>query len=231
MASLGRLCRQHRVELIAIGNGTASGRDRAAGRRGRGRQSRPDAREGHCLGGRRLGLLGLGDRVAELHRSRRVASRRRLDRPPAPGSARRAGEDRPEKSIGVGQYQHDVSETKLSRQLSAVVEDACERRGRRREHRLPCPARAGLGPRRVDGRPDRRPPGRERPVPGHGRRSRRCRVSVPRTFELARASCASRAATIRSTPPASIRKPYPVVRGSFRRPRAISGCCWAIARP
>ncbi len=28
------------------------------------------------------------------------------------------------KSIGVGQYQHDVSETKLSRQLSAVVEDA-----------------------------------------------------------------------------------------------------------
>ena len=28
------------------------------------------------------------------------------------------------KSIGVGQYQHDVSEAKLSRSLAAVVEDA-----------------------------------------------------------------------------------------------------------
>jgi len=27
------------------------------------------------------------------------------------------------KSIGVGQYQHDISETKLSRSLDAVVED------------------------------------------------------------------------------------------------------------
>ncbi len=33
------------------------------------------------------------------------------------------------KSIGVGQYQHDVSQTQLARKLDAVVED-CERRRR-----------------------------------------------------------------------------------------------------
>jgi hypothetical protein len=32
-------------------------------------------------------------------------------------------------SIGVGQYQHDLSESKLSRSLDAVVEDCGQRRG------------------------------------------------------------------------------------------------------
>ena len=32
------------------------------------------------------------------------------------------------KSIGVGQYQHDVAETKLSRSLDAVVEDCVNAR-------------------------------------------------------------------------------------------------------
>ena len=40
------------------------------------------------------------------------------------------------KSIGVGQYQHDLPESSLSRSLDAVVEDARERRRRGRQHRL-----------------------------------------------------------------------------------------------
>ena len=40
------------------------------------------------------------------------------------------------KSIGVGQYQHDLAEGKLSRSLDAVVEDCVNARRRGREHRL-----------------------------------------------------------------------------------------------
>ena len=51
---------------------------------------------------------------------RRVAARRGL-RPPSAGSAELVKID--PKSIGVGQYQHDVSQTQLARKLDAVVED------------------------------------------------------------------------------------------------------------
>ena len=40
------------------------------------------------------------------------------------------------KSIGVGQYQHDVSQTQLARKLDAVVEDCVNCRRRRPEHRF-----------------------------------------------------------------------------------------------
>ena len=64
------------------------------------------------------------------------------------------------KSIGVGQYQHDVTGTKLERSLDAVVEDAVNAVGRRRQHREPAAARPGLRHHRLPGRRDRRAPRR-----------------------------------------------------------------------
>ena len=40
------------------------------------------------------------------------------------------------KSIGVGQYQHDVNQSQLARSLDAVVEDCGQRRGCGCEHGL-----------------------------------------------------------------------------------------------
>jgi len=45
-----------------------------------------------------------------------------VHRPPLAGSLAETGKDRP-KAIGVGQYQHDVSQLRLARKLEAVVED------------------------------------------------------------------------------------------------------------
>ena len=79
------------------------------------------------------------------------------------------------KSIGVGQYQHDLPESSLSRSLDAVVEDARERRRRRRQHRLgPAPA-PRLGDHRGPGHADRGAPRRARARSERGPRSAPCR--------------------------------------------------------
>ena len=69
---------------------------------------------------RRVDLLRVRRRPRGVSRPRHHRARRRLDRPAADGSARRAGEDRP-KSIGVGQYQHDVDQDALKTVLDDVV--------------------------------------------------------------------------------------------------------------
>ena len=74
------------------------------------------------------------------------------------------------KSIGVGQYQHDVPETTLSRSLDAVVEDCVNGGRRRREHRVGAAAVPRVRHRPGAGREHRRAPGRERAVPRPGRR-------------------------------------------------------------
>ncbi|MCJ2088380.1 RNA-binding transcriptional accessory protein [Methylobacterium sp. E-005] len=121
--TLGRLCRQHKVELLAIGNGTAS-------------------RETERLAGAvmaansdlKLIKVMVSEAGASVYSASEVASRELPDldvsHRGAASIARRLQDPLAElvkiepKSIGVGQYQHDVSETKLSRSLSAVVEDA-----------------------------------------------------------------------------------------------------------
>jgi uncharacterized protein len=124
LGTLSRLARQHSVELIAIGNGTAS-------------------RETDKLAAELIKLLPDVDRkpqklvVSEAGAS--VYSASALASAELPGMdvslrgavsiARRLQDPLAElvkidpKSIGVGQYQHDVTAAKLDRSLDAVVED------------------------------------------------------------------------------------------------------------
>ncbi|SDS95752.1 uncharacterized protein SAMN04489743_1308 [Pseudarthrobacter equi] len=124
LASLVKLARQHAVELVAIGNGTAS-------------------RETDKLAAELIKLLPDVDRkpqklvVSEAGAS--VYSASALAAAELPGMdvslrgavsiARRLQDPLAElvkidpKSIGVGQYQHDVTASKLDRSLDAVVED------------------------------------------------------------------------------------------------------------
>ena len=119
---LGRLCREHKVELIAIGNGTASREtDKLAAEL---IQRYPDLP---------LTKIVVSEAGASVYSASAYASAElpELDVTlrGAVSIARRLQDPLAErvkidpKSIGVGQYQHDLSEFKLSRSLDAVVED------------------------------------------------------------------------------------------------------------
>ncbi|HEX2553393.1 MAG TPA: Tex family protein [Microvirga sp.] len=122
LAVLARLARAHRVELVAIGNGTASREtDKLAAELV---AQNPD-----------LGLtkVMVSEAGASVYSASEYASRElpQLDVSlrGAVSIARRLQDPLAElvkidpKSIGVGQYQHDLAEHKLSRSLDAVVED------------------------------------------------------------------------------------------------------------
>ncbi|MFI0418484.1 Tex family protein [Spongiactinospora sp. 9N601] len=121
LATLGALVSKHGVELIAIGNGTAS-------------------RETDKLAGELVKLVHGLTKIVVSEAGASVYSASAYAAQELPGMdvslrgavsiARRLQDPLAElvkidpKSIGVGQYQHDVSESKLSRSLDAVVEDA-----------------------------------------------------------------------------------------------------------
>jgi uncharacterized protein len=122
LAVLVRLVHQHGVELVAIGNGTASREtDRLA------------ADLLKALPERKLTKMVVSEAGASVYSASSYASRElpELDVSlrGAVSIARRLQDPLAElvkidpKSIGVGQYQHDITETKLSRSLDAVVED------------------------------------------------------------------------------------------------------------
>src|SRR5690606_37240758 len=122
LAVLARLVREHRVELVAIGNGTASREtDRLAGELVK------------ALPGLKLTKVVVSEAGASVYSASAYASRELPDLDVslrgAVSIARRLQDPLAElvkidpKSIGVGQYQHDVSEGKLSRSQDAVVED------------------------------------------------------------------------------------------------------------
>ncbi|MEZ0169306.1 Tex family protein [Microvirga sp. TS319] len=122
LASLARLCRVHKVELIAIGNGTASREtDKLAGELV---AKHPDLR---------LTKIMVSEAGASVYSASAYASQELPDLDVslrgAVSIARRLQDPLAElvkidpKSIGVGQYQHDLAEYKLSRSLDAVVED------------------------------------------------------------------------------------------------------------
>jgi uncharacterized protein len=122
IASLVGLVRAHRVELIAIGNGTASREtDNLAGEL---IKRHPDLKVTRVV----VSEAGASVYSASAYASRELPE---LDVSlrGAVSIARRLQDPLAElvkidpKSIGVGQYQHDVSEPKLSRSLNAVVED------------------------------------------------------------------------------------------------------------
>jgi protein Tex len=120
--SLARLVSAHGVELIAVGNGTAS-------------------RETDNLAGQLINLhpdlkltkVVVSEAGASVYSASAYASRELpgmdVSLRGAVSIARRLQDPLAElvkidpRSIGVGQYQHDVSEPKLSRSLNAVVED------------------------------------------------------------------------------------------------------------
>jgi len=119
---LAELCRRHHVELISIGNGTASREtDRLATEL---IQRYPELR---------LQKLVVSEAGASVYSASELAAREfpELDVSlrGAVSIARRLQDPLAElvkidpKAIGVGQYQHDVSQTRLARMLDAVVED------------------------------------------------------------------------------------------------------------
>jgi uncharacterized protein len=124
--TLGRLCAQHGVNLIAIGNGTASREtDKLAGDLiKRIQQMAP---------GTPIEKVVVSEAGASVYSASEFASKElpELDVSlrGAVSIARRLQDPLAElvkidpKSIGVGQYQHDVNQSELARTLDAVVED------------------------------------------------------------------------------------------------------------
>lgn len=122
LAALARLAKQHSVDLIAIGNGTASREtDKLAGEL---IAKHPELK---------LTKVMVSEAGASVYSASAFASQELPDLDVsirgAVSIARRLQDPLAElvkidpKSIGVGQYQHDLSEVKLSRSLDAVVED------------------------------------------------------------------------------------------------------------
>ncbi|HCB15233.1 MAG TPA: RNA-binding transcriptional accessory protein, partial [Gammaproteobacteria bacterium] len=119
---LAELCRQHKVELISIGNGTAS---------------RETDRLAIDLIKRypelRLQKLVVSEAGASVYSASELAAREfpgvDVSLRGAVSIARRLQDPLAElvkiepKAIGVGQYQHDVSQARLARTLDTVVED------------------------------------------------------------------------------------------------------------
>ena len=124
--TLGRLCAQHGVNLIAIGNGTASREtDRLAGDLIQKLKSlQPDID---------IQKVVVSEAGASVYSASEYASQEMPDVDVslrgAASIARRLQDPLAElvkidpKSIGVGQYQHDVNQGDLARTLDAVVED------------------------------------------------------------------------------------------------------------
>ncbi|PAT15276.1 RNA-binding transcriptional accessory protein [Corynebacterium sp. NML 120412] len=124
--TLSTLCAQHGVELIAVGNGTAS------------RESEKLAGEVADLiaqaGGQRPTPVVVSESGASVYSASQIAAEEFPDMDvslrSAVSIARRLQDPLAElvkvdpKSIGVGQYQHDVNQAALARTLDAVVEDA-----------------------------------------------------------------------------------------------------------
>ncbi len=122
LATLGKLAREHRVELIAIGNGTAS------------RETDKLAIElVKLLPELKMTKIVVSEAGASVYSASAFASEELpgldVTLRGAVSIARRLQDPLAElvkidpKSIGVGQYQHDLGESKLSRSLDAVVED------------------------------------------------------------------------------------------------------------
>ncbi|MFD6432720.1 Tex family protein [Streptomyces venezuelae] len=122
LATLARLAKEHDVDLVAIGNGTASREtDKLAGEL---ITKHPELN---------LTKVMVSEAGASVYSASAFASQELPDLDVsirgAVSIARRLQDPLAElvkidpKSIGVGQYQHDLSEVKLSRSLDAVVED------------------------------------------------------------------------------------------------------------
>jgi uncharacterized protein len=126
---LAKLVEEHGVELVAVGNGTAS------------RESDKLAKEAvrDIPAGRRPAVVMVNEAGASIYSASDLAREELPDLDltlrSAVSIARRLQDPLAElvkidpKSIGVGQYQHDVSQTRLKRRLDETVESAVNRVG------------------------------------------------------------------------------------------------------
>ena len=150
--TLGQLCHKHGVTLIAIGNGTASREtDKLAAdvikQQAKGNSTQPEPSGGRMAGHveglakastspaqpRLIQKVVVSEAGASVYSASEYASQEMPDVDVslrgAASIARRLQDPLAElvkidpKSIGVGQYQHDVSQPDLARSLDAVVED------------------------------------------------------------------------------------------------------------
>ena len=122
IAELSRLCREFNVDLIAIGNGTASRETEAV-----------VAEMMAANSDLKLTRVSVSEAGASVYSASELASAELPDLDVsirgAVSIARRLQDPLAElvkidpKSIGVGQYQHDVNQTGLAKTLEAVVED------------------------------------------------------------------------------------------------------------
>ena len=122
---LNRLCQKHGVNLIAIGNGTASRETDKLAADLIQQLKTPDSAE--------IQKVVVSEAGASVYSASEFASQEMPDVDVslrgAASIARRLQDPLAElvkidpKSIGVGQYQHDVNQTELARTLEAVVED------------------------------------------------------------------------------------------------------------
>ena len=134
--TLGQLCQQHGVQLIAIGNGTASREtDKLAGelikKMADFKSNQPSALVNTAQAA--IEKVVVSESGASIYSASEFASREMPDVDVslrgAASIARRLQDPLAElvkidpKSIGVGQYQHDVTQAELARTLDAVVED------------------------------------------------------------------------------------------------------------
>ncbi|MCP5162107.1 MAG: RNA-binding transcriptional accessory protein [Hahellaceae bacterium] len=122
LATLAALCKKHQIELVSIGNGTAS--------------RETDKLVADLMAKfpeLKLNRIMVNEAGASVYSASEFAAREFPDLDVtirgAVSIARRLQDPLAElvkiepKSIGVGQYQHDVSQTQLARSLDAVVED------------------------------------------------------------------------------------------------------------
>ncbi|KIA73865.1 protein Tex [Arthrobacter sp. MWB30] len=125
LATLGRLAKQHNVELVAIGNGTAS--------RETDKLATELIKSLEADGSKGIQKLVVSEAGASVYSASALAASELpgmdVSLRGAVSIARRLQDPLAElvkiepKSIGVGQYQHDVTAAKLDRSLDAVVED------------------------------------------------------------------------------------------------------------
>ena len=200
--ALGRLVATHGVNLIAIGNGTASREtDKlAADLIKRIQQLAPDVK---------LDKIVVSEAGASVYSASEFASKElpELDVSlrGAVSIARRLQDPLAElvkidpKSIGVGQYQHDVNQSGLARSLDAVVEDCVNAVGVDLNTASGAAAVARLGPEPGGGGEHRALARRAWRLPQPPAAAATWRAWAPRPSSRRPASCASATATTRWT--------------------------------
>ena len=190
LATLAALCMKHKVDLISVGNGTAS------------RETDKLVAELIAkMPNLKLTKVMVSEAGASVYSASELAAKEFPDLDVtlrgAVSIARRLQDPLAElvkiepKAIGVGQYQHDVDQTR-PRPLARRGGRGLRQLGRRRrQHGLGAAAGARVGPQPDAGRQHRRLSATRTAPSRRAPRSRRCRAWAPRRSSRRRASCAS----------------------------------------